>query len=379
MSKSEVTPLKFESIRYDDVNDRVYVIDQTQLPHQFVERELHDLDGTCEAISAMRVRGAPLIGVTAAFGVYLALRNPAMASRTTLDEAVERLAATRPTAINLQWALNKMVEELAGSGDDELGPNALAIALRLHAEDIAACARLGDYGATLLQSLWVEKCRAAQQAGEAEPGQLNVLTHCNAGSLATVDWGTALAVIYKAQEQGLPIHVWVDETRPRNQGASLTAWELARRGVKHTLIVDNAGGHLMQLGLVDCCIVGSDRTTRRGDVCNKIGTYLKALAARDNGVPFYVALPVSTIDFSLLDGMSEIPIEERASDEVTHMTGRDAEGVERTIRLTPENTPVSNFGFDVTPANLVSALITEYGVIEANEEALAELRLKLSE
>ena len=233
---------------------------------------------------------------------------------------------------------------------------------------------LGEYGAQRLQEIWEAKGERAAQAGLPAPECLNVLTHCNAGALATVDWGTALAVIYKAQARAIPLHVWVDETRPRNQGASLTCWELGQRGVPHTLIVDNAGGHLMQHGLVDCCVVGSDRTTLLGDVCNKIGTYLKALAAADNGIPFYVALPVSSIDFSLREGLTEIPIEERAAEEVSHISGLDDEGRVSRVQLAPTGTAVSNYGFDVTPARLVSGLITERGIIDANEAALTKLR-----
>lgn len=365
------------SLRYDAASEHVLIVDQTRLPHDFIERELASLDDACEAIAAMWVRGAPLIGVTAAFGVYLALKPQVGAPRAVLASAIERLAATRPTAINLRWALDKVAAQLADVDDSTLCESALACALALHAEDIATCAALGEQGAERLSQLWEAKCAAALSAGLAAPAQLNVLTHCNAGALATVDWGTALAVIYKAQARGVPIHVWVDETRPRNQGASLTCWELGQRGVAHTLIVDNAGGHLMQHGLVDCCVVGSDRTTLNGDVCNKIGTYLKALAAFDNGIPFYVALPISTIDFTLRDGLSEIPIEERAGEEVSHITGRDDDGRVCRVQLTPDGTRVSNYGFDVTPARLVTALITERGLFEANAESLSELRAQL--
>ena len=365
------------SLRYDAASERVLIVDQTRLPHDVIERELASLDDACEAIAAMWVRGAPLIGVTAAFGVYLALKPQVGAPRAVLASAIERLAATRPTAINLRWALDKVAAQLADVDDSILCESALGCALALHAEDIATCAALGEQGAERLSQLWEAKCATAQSAGLAAPTQLNVLTHCNAGALATVDWGTALAVIYKAQARGVPIHVWVDETRPRNQGASLTCWELGQRGVAHTLIVDNAGGHLMQHGLVDCCVVGSDRTTLNGDVCNKIGTYLKALAAFDNGIPFYVALPISTIDFTLRDGLSEIPIEERAGEEVSHITGRDDDGRVCRVQLKPDGTRVSNYGFDVTPARLVTALITERGLFEANVESLSALRVQL--
>ncbi len=369
-------PSSFQSIRYDTEQDSVWIIDQTQLPHALVERELQSLDETCQAIEAMWVRGAPLIGVTAAFGVYLSLRS-GETSDQALAAAVKRLADTRPTAVNLRWALDRVSASLAKVDAEQRCARALTVALELHAEDIAACAAMGEHGAERLEALWSSKCAAARAQGQGAPTHLNVLTHCNAGSLATVDWGTALAVVYKACERGVPVHVWVDETRPRNQGASLTCWELGQRGVPHTLIVDNAGGHLMQHGLVDCCVVGSDRTTREGDVCNKIGTYLKALAAFDNQIPFYVALPVSTIDFELADGLREIPIEERSADEITHISGLADDGEVCRVRLTPAATAVSNFGFDVTPARLISGLITEHGVVEAKASALAELQMRL--
>jgi methylthioribose-1-phosphate isomerase len=362
------------TIRYDAETDRVLIIDQTRLPHEYIEVELQTLADACSAISAMQVRGAPLIGVTAAFGVYLSLRGKDdIAAQRIVPQAVEALAATRPTAVNLRWALTEVEASLARC-ESNLAASALEAALELHAQDIKACAQLGEHGAQRLQELWDAKNEQAALAGLPKPERLNILTHCNAGSLATVDWGTALAVIYKAQASGIPLHVWVDETRPRNQGASLTCWELGQRGVAHTLIVDNAGGHLMQHGYVDCCVVGSDRTTLLGDVCNKIGTYLKALAASDNGIPFYVALPVSSIDFSLRDGLIEIPIEEREAEEVSHISGLDDQGAIRRVQLAPTGTVVSNYGFDVTPARLVSGLITERGIIEANETALIKLR-----
>ena len=375
---SDKPPVSQQSLRYDATQDSVWIIDQTQLPHVLVERELKTLADACEAIEAMRVRGAPLIGVTAAFGLYLSLRSGAVTT-PEVNAAVQRLAQTRPTAVNLQWALDRLSSILMPVDAEQRPARVLSAALELHAEDVAACAALGEHGAVRLENLWLTKCAQAKERGESAPSQFNVLTHCNAGALATVDWGTALAVVYKACERGVPVHVWVDETRPRNQGASLTCWELGERGVPHTLIVDNAGGHLMQHGLVDCCVVGSDRTTREGDVCNKIGTYLKALAAFDNKIPFYVALPVSTIDFELADGLREIPIEERSAYEVTHVSGLGDDGTVRRVRLTPTGTAVSNFGFDVTPARLVTGLITEHGVIEANAAALANLQARLSQ
>lgn len=354
-------PTSSQSIWYDESRDAVVIIDQTRLPHEYSLVTLQSLQGTCEAIISMQVRGAPLIGVTAAYGVYLALReNPGH-----LSLALERLAATRPTAVNLRWALQRMQHSLAGLEGKELVAAALALARHMEQEDINICAAIGEHGAAVLADLWQQKKAHAQV--------LNVLTHCNAGALATVDWGTALAVIYKAAGKGIPVHVWVDETRPRNQGAALTCWELGQRGIPHTLIVDNAGGHLMQQGLVDVCVVGSDRTAVNGDVCNKIGTYLKALAAFDNAVPFYAALPLSTIDFSLPTGVGQVPIEQRNSEEVTHLSGVDAAGASHTIRIAPEGVAITNYGFDVTPARLVTGIITEAGVHLASTEALQSL------
>jgi methylthioribose-1-phosphate isomerase len=352
----------FQSIWFDASNNSVNIIDQTRLPHQFEIVTLNSLQDACYAIDAMQVRGAPLIGVTAAYGVYLAL----LEDPNQLLIALDRLAATRPTAVNLQWALERMNAALLNTLVDSRVEVALQQARRMEAEDRAICAEIGAQGAKLLQGIWDAK------SDHSKP--LNVLTHCNAGSLATVDWGTALSVIYKASEAGVPLHVWVDETRPRNQGASLTCWELGQQGIAHTLIVDNAGGHLMQQGLVDCCVVGSDRTTITGDVCNKIGTYLKALAAFDNGVPFFVALPVSSIDFTLTDGIKEIPIEERNAEEVSHLSGIDAKGQITKIKLCPDGTAVSNVGFDVTPARLVTKLITEKGVFDAEQSQLQQFR-----
>lgn len=352
----------FQSIWFDESDNSVNIIDQTRLPHCFEIVTLNTLAEACHAIEAMQVRGAPLIGVTAVYGVYLAL----LEDPNQLAVAVDRLAATRPTAVNLQWALDRMNAALRNTLVDKRVEVALQQARAMEAEDSAICAGIGAQGAKLLQEIWAAK------SDQSKP--LNVLTHCNAGALATVDWGTALSVIYKTAEAGVPLHVWVDETRPRNQGASLTCWELAQQGIAHTLIVDNAGGHLMQQGLVDCCVVGSDRTTITGDVCNKIGTYLKALAAFDNDVPFFVALPVSSIDFTLTDGIKEIPIEERDAEEVSHLSGIDANGLVNEIRLCPEGVAVSNFGFDVTPARLVTKIITEKGVFDAEQSQLQRLR-----
>jgi methylthioribose-1-phosphate isomerase len=306
------------------------------------------------------VRGAPLIGATAAFGMALAMR--ADSSNAALEQAYKTLIATRPTAINLKWALDEMRSLLRPLPPTERTAVAYSRAAEISEEDIAINKGIGRHGLGLIEAI----------AAKKKPGErINVLTHCNAGWLATVDWGTATAPIYLAHDRGHPIHVWVDETRPRNQGASLTAWELGHHGVAHTVIPDNTGGHLMQHGMVDLVITGTDRVTADGDVCNKIGTYLKALAAHDNGVPFYVALPSPTIDFSVHDGIREIPIEQRGAEEVTHMTGRTADGRIETVRIVPDGSPVANYGFDVTPARLVTGLITERGVLAANRAALA--------
>jgi len=347
----------------------VGVIDQTRLPHQFSTRSLVSCDQTAEAIRTMVVRGAPLIGVTGAYGLMLALQ--ADPSDGSLAAAFDQLNATRPTAINLRWALERVRERVAPLPEAERAEAAQLEAAAIADEDVAMGEAIGDHGLRVFQQL------AAARPAERQGQPFNVLTHCNAGWLATVDWGTALAPIYKAHRAGLNIHVWVDETRPRNQGASLTAYELGREGVPHTLIADNAGGHLMQHGQVDAVIVGTDRTTRSGDVCNKIGTYLKALAAHDNAVPFYVALPASTIEWSLHDGVAEIPIEARSALEVTHVQGRIASGSTAgeiaSVQLSPDGTAGFNPAFDVTPARLVTALITERGVAPATEAGLKTL------
>jgi len=338
---------------------RVGIIDQTRLPHEFVTLELSDLDEAAHAIRAMLVRGAPLIGATAAYGVALALR--ADPSDAGLAHAIAVLAETRPTAINLRWALDRARRHLAELAPADRAAAAWAFAALIADEDVGINAAIGRHGLDLVK-------RARK--GDAT---VNILTHCNAGWLATVDIGTATAPIYAAHDAGIPVHVWVDETRPRNQGAGLTAWELGRHGVPHTVIVDNVGGHLMQHGLVDLCIVGTDRTTASGDVANKIGTYLKALAAYDNGVPFYVALPSPTIDWTLDDGVKEIPIEQRDGTEVSLVSGRLADGTIASVRVTPESSPVANYAFDVTPARLVTALITERGVAPASRDGLLGL------
>ncbi|KTS25551.1 methylthioribose-1-phosphate isomerase [Methylobacterium indicum] len=338
----------------------ICVIDQTRLPFAFETKTLKSEAEAAIAIRTMIVRGAPLIGATAAYGLALAMREDP--SDRNLDGARTRLAATRPTAINLAWALDRVAGVLQPLSPGEREAAAFAEAARIADEDVASCRAIGEHGAALIAAIARKKT-----------GPVNVLTHCNAGWLATVDWGTALAPIYVAHDAGVPVHVWVDETRPRNQGAALTAYELNAHGVPHTVIADNAGGHLMQHGEVDLCIVGSDRTTSTGDVCNKIGTYLKALAARDCGVPFYAALPFSTIDWTLTDGVAGIPIEERDAREVTHLTGRTDEGAFATVAVVSPGSPVANPAFDVTPARLVTGIITERGVAEATPEGLLGL------
>jgi methylthioribose-1-phosphate isomerase len=340
----------------------VGIIDQTRLPHAFVTARLTTMEEVAHAIRSMQVRGAPLIGATAAYGVCLALRVDA--SDGALEKACAVLAATRPTAINLRWALEQMRVALQPIAPSERVSAAYRRAAAICDEDVAINHGIGTQGLPLLQAAWERK---------GKKGRVNILTHCNAGWLATVDWGTALAPIYLAHDAGMPVHVWVDETRPRNQGASLTAWELGQHGVPHTVIADNVGGHLMQHGEVDLCIVGTDRTTARGDVANKIGTYLKALAAKDNGVPFYVALPSPTIDWTLEDGVRDIPIEQRDGAELTDISGRLPSGEMVTVRITPPGSPAANYGFDVTPARLVTALVTERGVCAASPGGLQSL------
>jgi len=338
----------------------VGVIDQTKLPHRFETLTLRTLDDTAHAIRAMIVRGAPLIGATAAYGIALAMRGDA--SDTALEHAHDVLLATRPTAVNLRWALTRMRDKLRNRPRAERAALAWAEAAAIADEDVATCKAIGEHGLKILNAA------AAKKNG----APLNVLTHCNAGWLACVDWGTALAPIYRAHDEGIALHVWVDETRPRNQGASLTAYELGAHGVKHTIIADNAGGHYMQQGQVDLCIVGTDRVAANGDVANKIGTYLKALAAKDNGVPFHVALPSSTIDWTLKSGR-DIPIEERSADELLKMTGRMPSGEVATVEIAAPGSPAANPGFDVTPARLVTGFITERGTCAASEVGLRSL------
>ena len=335
------------------------IIDQTLLPHRFATIRLATLDDVARAIATMQVRGAPLIGAAAAYGLWLTLR--ADASDEALDDACATLIATRPTAINLKWALDEIQAAVRNRPRAERAEAALRRAGEIADEDVAINQAIGRYGLPIIEEI------AATKKG----APVNVLTHCNAGWLATVDWGTATAPIYTAHDKGLPVHVFADETRPRNQGAALTAWELGHHGVPYTVIADNTGGHLMQHGLVDVVIVGADRVAAQGDVCNKIGTYLKALAAYDNKVPFYVALPSPTIDFTIDDGLGEIPIEQRAADEVATVSGKTASGHIETVQIVPDGSPVANFAFDVTPARLVTGLITERGIVQASRAALA--------
>ena len=339
----------------------VRAIDQRRLPHEFVVADIADCDAAADAIRSMLVRGAPLIGATAAYGMALAMR--ADGSDAALARAYDALIVTRPTAINLKWALEEMRTALSPLPPGARAAAAFARAGEIAEQDIAINRSIGQHGLGLIEAI---------KSGKKPTERVNVLTHCNAGWLATVDWGTATAPIYLAHDRGWDVHVWVDETRPRNQGASLTAWELSHHGVPHTVIPDNTGGHLMQHGMVDLVIVGTDRVAANGDVCNKIGTYLKALAAHDNAVPFYVALPSPTIDFSIDDGIRQIPIEQRSADEVATMTGRTADGRIETVRVVSDGSPVANYAFDVTPARLVTGLITERGVLRPDRGALAD-------
>lgn len=350
------------SVRFDAAEAGVCILDQTLLPHRLQWITLTSPEAVAEAIVTMRVRGAPLIGAVAAYGLALAIRhNPATAA---IEAAFSLLLETRPTAINLRWALERVYNAVIALPETERRSQSLAEAEAIAEEDVRTCQMIGEYGLEILTALWAQRSHAQRR--------LHILTHCNAGWFATVDWGTALAPVYKAHDAGIPVHVWVDETRPRNQGA-ITALELAQHGVPHTVITDNAGGLLMQRGEVDICIVGTDRTTAHGDVCNKVGTYLKALAARDNGIPFYVGLPTSTIDWQIENGR-EIPIEDRDASEIHTLHGRQANGEHAAIRVYPQETRFANPAFDVTPGHLVTGLITEWGVYAASQAGLAQLK-----
>jgi methylthioribose-1-phosphate isomerase len=358
------TPYRTIWLKQDDPCS-VMIIDQRKLPHQFVIEEINSLQQMEVAIKDMHLRGAGLIGAAAAYGMYLATLeiNDFRDRITILNATAERLKKTRPTAVNLAWAVDQQLDALKkATSIEELQTIARNKAIEIADEDAGNCRKIGEHGLALIEEISRRKNGAT----------VNILTHCNAGWLAFVDHGTATSPIYAAFEKGIDLHVWVDETRPRNQGASLTAWELNMHGVPHTVIADNVGGHLMQHKMVDLVIVGSDRTTRNGDVANKIGTYLKALAAKDNNVPFYVALPMSSFDWDIKDGLQQIEIEERDADEVRFIEGL-CEGEIKKVLLTPESTPSKNFGFDVTPARLVSGLITERGICEANEQSILNL------
>jgi methylthioribose-1-phosphate isomerase len=389
----KVNGIHYRTIWLHPDNERVVqIIDQRQLPHRFVIEDLATLEGFEAAIREMHVRGAPLIGAAAAYGMYVAAMSvvasqfiampqvamPPVAKQyfdEKMREAAARLKATRPTAINLAYAIDRVLTSMA-SGKSAIEKTSLArqTANDITEESVAHCHAIGEHGVKLIETIYQTKLQQSPPSTVSRPpSTVNILTHCNAGWLACIDHGTATAPIYAAHDRGIPVHVWVDETRPRNQGASLTAFELAEHGVPHTVIADNTGGHLMQHGLVDMVIVGTDRTTRTGDVANKIGTYLKALAAADNGIPFYVAVPSSSIDWRLRNGLTDIPIEQRDATEVHYISGLDENGQLREVRLTPAGSPAANYAFDVTPARLVTGLITERGVCAASEEGLVGL------
>ncbi|HQR50833.1 MAG TPA: S-methyl-5-thioribose-1-phosphate isomerase [Methylophilaceae bacterium] len=344
----------YRTIWFVDGGKAIEVIDQTLLPHRFAILRLGTLAEVAHAIKNMNVRGAPLIGAAASCGIALAMREES--DDATLAAAVDLLCATRPTAVNLHWAVERMLRALRPLPPARRAEVAITEAAAICEEDVILNHGIGQHGLKLLQQHYAERQRP-----------LNLLTHCNAGWLATVDWGTALAPVYAAFDAGIPLHVWVDETRPRNQGAALTAWELGKHGVPHTVITDNAGGHLMQHGKVDAVIVGADRVTSRGDVCNKIGTYLKALAAHDNGIPFYAAVPSPSIDWRMADGLSEIPIEVRSAKEVAWIQGRLSNGEIAQVNLLPDGSTAANPAFDVTPSRLVTGIITEHGVIHPDQ------------
>lgn len=357
----KVNGTHYRSLWWDTDASALQIIDQRWLPYDFRIEQLDTMDGYANAITEMHVRGAPLIGATAAYGMALGMAEAA--DDGNLEATYARLNATRPTAINLKWALDRCRAALLPLATTDRAAAALRLAHEIADEDVEINRRIGQNGLDLIREIAAKK-----PVGEP----VRLLTHCNAGWIATVDWGTATSPMYQAHDAGIPLHVWVDETRPRNQGA-LTSWELGSHGIPHTYITDNAGGHLMQHGLVDMVITGTDRTTRSGDVCNKIGTYLKALAAHDNGVPFYVALPSPTIDWTVSDGVAEIPIEERSPREVTHIQGLNGDGGIGVVQVTPQGTPGGNPAFDVTPARLVTGLITERGVCDASSAGLAGL------
>ena len=348
------------TIWHDTFDGWVKIIDQRLLPHELKIVDLKTLDEAIFAIKEMQVRGAPLIGVTAAYGLYLASKNNS--DIENLIQSAKQLKDTRPTAVNLAWAVDKIIKQITDVDKNKRSENILQIANKIREDDIKSCSNIGDNGLKLLEEIYNKK-----------KSTVNILTHCNAGWLATVDWGTALSPIFKANNKNIPIHVWVDETRPRNQGFNLTAWELINENIPNSLIVDNVGGHLMQKGMVDVCITGTDRTTLNGDVCNKIGTYLKALAAFDNNIPFYVAAPISSIDFTIQDGINNIPIEERDEEEVSSVYGINSKGITESVKITPKNANCKNYAFDVTPAKFITKIITEKKVVDANQSSISEL------
>ena len=346
------------TIWYEQNTDKIKIIDQRLIPFELKIIELNTVDEVCFAIKEMQVRGAPLIGVTAAYGMYIAAREKA-----DLKDASEKINATRPTAVNLSWALNKIMTSIKDINTEELPIKILELANQIREDDITNCNNIGKHGYKLIKEVY-----------EKNNKPVNILTHCNAGWLATVDWGTALAPVFVAHKNNIPIHVWVDETRPRNQGFSLTSWELLNENIPNSLIVDNVGGHLMQHNKIDMCITGTDRTASNGDVCNKIGTYLKALAAYDNEIPFYVSAPISSIDFNIENGIRDIPIEQRNSEEVSHIEGLDENNNIQKIKIVPEGAQCVNYAFDVTPAKYITKLITEKGIIDANSSSISRLK-----
>ena len=349
------------TIWYEKKTDKVKIIDQRLIPFELKIIELNTVDEVCFAIKEMQVRGAPLIGVTAAYGMYIASKENA--NLDFLQEASKRINSTRPTAVNLSWALNEVMTKITDLKEDQTSAKILEIANQIRQDDIDNCKKIGEYGCELIKKIYALKNKP-----------VNILTHCNAGWLATVDWGTALAPVFVANKNNIPVHVWVDETRPRNQGFSLTAWELINENIPNSLIVDNVGGHLMQHNKIDICITGTDRTASNGDVCNKIGTYLKALAAYDNNIPFYVSAPISSIDFNIENGVMDIPIEERDSEEVSHISGLDENNKLKKIKIVPEGSSCTNFAFDVTPAKYITKLITEKGIVDANYQSISSLK-----
>ena len=351
----------FTTIWYDNESDTVKIIDQRLIPFELKIVELNSVEEVCYAIKEMQVRGAPLIGVTAAYGMYIAAKENS--DFIYLKNASEKIYSTRPTAVNLGWALNKILNNIDNVKKDDLPNKILDLANQIREDDINNCKNIGEHGYKLIKNIY-----------EKNKKPVNILTHCNAGWLATINWGTATSPIYHAHKKGIPVHVWADETRPRNQGFSLTSWELLNENIPNSLIVDNVGGHLMQHKLIDLCITGTDRTASNGDVCNKIGTYLKALAASDNNIPFYVSAPISSIDFNIKNGILDIPIEERDGGEVSHIVGMDENNQRKKIKIVPDGSKCVNYAFDVTPAKYITKLITEKGIVDPNFLSINKLK-----